>query len=82
MTNYQSVVDMMLRMRREMGGEENTNPPEIHQLILIDRDVDLITPLPTQLTYEGKSLISGFKLSGRSHRRVFRDQKQSVVCLL
>lgn len=28
-------------------------PPQIHQLILIDRRVDLVTPLLTQLTYEG-----------------------------
>ncbi|RXG51513.1 Vacuolar protein sorting-associated protein 33A [Armadillidium vulgare] len=28
-------------------------PPQIDQLILIDRAVDLITPLATQLTYEG-----------------------------
>lgn len=27
--------------------------PQIEQLILIDRSVDLITPLATQLTYEG-----------------------------
>lgn len=27
--------------------------PQIDQLILIDRSVDLITPLATQLTYDG-----------------------------
>eukprot|EP00027_Filamoeba_sp_ATCC50430_P001749 CAMPEP_0168556906 /NCGR_PEP_ID=MMETSP0413-20121227/9136_1 /TAXON_ID=136452 /ORGANISM="Filamoeba nolandi, Strain NC-AS-23-1" /LENGTH=618 /DNA_ID=CAMNT_0008587891 /DNA_START=132 /DNA_END=1984 /DNA_ORIENTATION=+ len=53
------VVDMMLRMRKEMGlGMDNNDhtmqsTPEISQLILIDREADLITPLCTQLTYEG-----------------------------
>ncbi|KAB7498873.1 Vacuolar protein sorting-associated protein 33A [Armadillidium nasatum] len=40
------VFDLMVGMRRELGGNEP-------QLILIDRAVDLITPLATQLTYEG-----------------------------
>eukprot|EP01090_Pellita_catalonica_P017405 TRINITY_DN5247_c0_g1_i1.p1 TRINITY_DN5247_c0_g1~~TRINITY_DN5247_c0_g1_i1.p1 ORF type:complete len:594 (-),score=95.78 TRINITY_DN5247_c0_g1_i1:73-1854(-) len=48
-----SVLDMMLRMRRETGGKEAAISPEIDTLILIDRDVDLITPMCTQLTYEG-----------------------------
>eukprot|EP01133_Synstelium_polycarpum_P004080 gene4080-4752_t len=46
------VMDMITRMRKEQG-EENMVPPEIDSLILIDRDVDLFTPLCTQLTYEG-----------------------------
>ncbi|GAM27805.1 hypothetical protein SAMD00019534_109810 [Acytostelium subglobosum LB1] len=46
------VMDLITRMRKEMG-EECTVPPEIDSLILIDRDVDLITPMCTQLTYEG-----------------------------
>ncbi|EFA77569.1 Sec1-like family protein [Heterostelium album PN500] len=45
------VMDLITRMRKEMG-EESTVPPEIDSLILIDRDVDLITPMCTQLTYE------------------------------
>lgn len=50
-----SVTDMMARMRLEMGidSEELSNTPEIDQLILIDRHVDMVTPLCTQLTYEG-----------------------------
>lgn len=47
------VADMMLRMRREMDSEESTTVPEIDQVILIDRQVDMITPMCTQLTYEG-----------------------------
>ena len=44
---------MLSRMRKEMGTDELGIAPEIDQLILIDRDVDLVTPLCTQLTYEG-----------------------------
>lgn len=52
--NYSKlVVDMLLRMKKEMNFNETTKAPEIDQLILIDRDVDLITPMCTQLTYEG-----------------------------
>jgi len=50
------VTDMMLRMRREVGGEDNSSlyvASEIENLIIIDRNVDLITPLCSQLTYEG-----------------------------
>eukprot|EP01116_Phalansterium_solitarium_P008766 TRINITY_DN22737_c0_g1_i1.p1 TRINITY_DN22737_c0_g1~~TRINITY_DN22737_c0_g1_i1.p1 ORF type:complete len:656 (-),score=304.25 TRINITY_DN22737_c0_g1_i1:111-2078(-) len=35
------------------GTAQQPTTPEIDQLILIDRDVDLVTPLLTQLTYEG-----------------------------
>eukprot|EP01095_Lingulamoeba_sp_RSL-Kostka_P003505 TRINITY_DN1447_c1_g1_i1.p1 TRINITY_DN1447_c1_g1~~TRINITY_DN1447_c1_g1_i1.p1 ORF type:complete len:624 (+),score=182.50 TRINITY_DN1447_c1_g1_i1:123-1994(+) len=48
-----SVADMLLRMRKEMGTEDTEIAPEIDTLILIDRTVDLITPMCTQLTYEG-----------------------------
>lgn len=44
------VKDMLLRMRRE--SEEITVSPEIDLMILIDREVDMVTPMPTQLTYE------------------------------
>eukprot|EP00727_Mastigamoeba_balamuthi_P009151 m51a1_g4859 putative vacuolar protein sorting-associated protein 33a (626) ;mRNA; r:312763-315702 len=49
------VADMMVRMRREMGADEEsqTCAPEITQLILLDRECDPVTPLLTQLTYEG-----------------------------
>eukprot|EP01122_Echinamoeba_exundans_P013588 TRINITY_DN5959_c0_g1_i1.p1 TRINITY_DN5959_c0_g1~~TRINITY_DN5959_c0_g1_i1.p1 ORF type:complete len:685 (-),score=163.48 TRINITY_DN5959_c0_g1_i1:50-2104(-) len=50
----QQVAQMMLRMRHEMrSSEAQVDVPAISQLILIDRTVDLVTPLPTQLTYEG-----------------------------
>ena len=49
-----SVADMMMRMGTQLGEEHfDGRAPEIDQIILIDRDVDLITPLCTQLTYEG-----------------------------
>ena len=44
---------MMLRMRRELDIEEEAKVPEIDDLIIIDRDVDMITPMCTQYTYEG-----------------------------
>ncbi|XP_045606207.1 vacuolar protein sorting-associated protein 33A [Procambarus clarkii] len=47
------IYDLMVQMRREMGGNEPQVTPQIDQLILIDRSVDLITPLATQLTYDG-----------------------------
>ena len=52
-TNPQQVTDMILRMRREMAGTERLISPQIDCLLLLDRNVDLLTPLMTQLTYEG-----------------------------
>lgn len=46
------VADMLFRMRRETDNEEPKSP-EIDTLILIDRQVDMVTPMCTQLTYEG-----------------------------
>ena len=40
-------------MRREMGGADAQVTPQIDELIIIDRSIDMITPLLTQLTYEG-----------------------------
>jgi len=53
--NAQLVTEMLERMRREKASrvEEQRISPEIDTLILLDREVDLITPLCTQLTYEG-----------------------------
>ena len=48
-----AVADLMMRMRREMGGEEPAVESEIDSVILVDRCVDLVTPLLTELTYEG-----------------------------
>nr|CAH7720426.1 unnamed protein product [Callosobruchus chinensis] len=49
------VWDLVMRLQRENNNEDQkTNQqPCIDQIILIDRSVDLITPLATQLTYEG-----------------------------
>ena len=48
---------MLLRMRREVAVDDPSSTLSISQtidsLIIIDRSVDLITPLCTQLTYEG-----------------------------
>ena len=46
------VADMLMQMRRELTDEIVVNP-EIESIILIDRSVDLITPMCSQLTYEG-----------------------------
>lgn len=49
------VADMLHRMRRE---QQEAGPPpaassEIDTIILLDRQVDMVTPMCTQLTYEG-----------------------------
>ena len=44
---------MIQRMRKEGAAHEKPLTPRIENLVLIDRRVDLITPLSTQLTYEG-----------------------------
>lgn len=44
---------MMVRMRREKSGTEEQITPQIDNLVLIDRTVDLLTPFLSQLTYEG-----------------------------
>ena len=44
---------MMLRMRRELSGQEPQITPQIDNLLILDRNVDLLTPLLSQLTYEG-----------------------------
>ncbi|XP_033123521.1 vacuolar protein sorting-associated protein 33A-like [Anneissia japonica] len=47
------VSDMILRMRRELAVSERQITPQIDTVLLLDRTVDLLTPLATQLTYEG-----------------------------
>lgn len=49
----QQVIDMILRMRRETQSESPSVMPQIDNLILLDRSVDLMTPMLSQLTYEG-----------------------------
>lgn len=50
---FQHVANMMLRMKREFAGSQNQILPVFDTLLLLDRNVDLLTPLATQLTYEG-----------------------------
>ncbi|KAJ7387414.1 Vacuolar protein sorting-associated protein 33A [Desmophyllum pertusum] len=52
-TMSKRVLDMMMRKKREAADSENQVSPQIDTLLLIDRNVDLLTPLFTQLTYEG-----------------------------
>lgn len=50
------VWDLVKRLQRENNLEEtfkNNQTTSIDQILLIDRSIDLITPLATQLTYEG-----------------------------
>jgi len=47
------VFDLMVRMKRETCGQEPKVRTQIDTMVLLDRAVDLISPLPTQLTYEG-----------------------------
>lgn len=47
------VLEMILRMRRQIGPDMLSNVPEIDTLILFDRKSDLVSPMFTQLTYEG-----------------------------
>ncbi|XP_006894767.1 PREDICTED: vacuolar protein sorting-associated protein 33A [Elephantulus edwardii] len=47
------VANMMVRMKRELTGSQNAVFPVFDNLLLLDRNVDLLTPLATQLTYEG-----------------------------
>jgi hypothetical protein len=50
------VWDLMCRMARERQGAERPGhmpQSQIDHLLLLDRGVDLLTPLATQLTYEG-----------------------------
>src|SRR3990167_2713616 len=47
------VADMMLRMKKELSLEDENKVSEIDNLILIDRTVDMVTPMCIPLTYEG-----------------------------
>jgi hypothetical protein len=48
------VCDMLVRMRKEMRIDDLRVPPEVDALVLLDRDLDLVSPLLTQMTYEGE----------------------------
>ncbi|KAG5477359.1 hypothetical protein LSCM4_04578 [Leishmania orientalis] len=53
-SNAGRVVQLLQRMQKDVGLDFITDiPSEVETLIIIDRSVDLITPLMTQLTYEG-----------------------------
>lgn len=47
------VCDLLLKRRELQTCSSQANPPQIQQLVLIDRRIDLVTPFLTQLTYEG-----------------------------
>ncbi|EDV24105.1 uncharacterized protein TRIADDRAFT_57259 [Trichoplax adhaerens] len=47
------VANMIVRMRKETSGPDDQTKSQISRLILVDRTVDLITPVLSQLTYEG-----------------------------
>ena len=52
----QAVADLLERMRRDTFSNLSSVKelsPQIDALVLLDRAVDLLTPLSTQLTYEG-----------------------------
>ncbi|KAI4286678.1 MAG: hypothetical protein L6R35_004065, partial [Caloplaca aegaea] len=59
--NAKRLMELLLRMRSEAAAEESTATSRlgmmpsstIESLIIIDREVDMVTPLLTQLTYEG-----------------------------
>ena len=59
--NARRLMELLLRMRTELAAEESFGTSKlgmlpsatIESLIIIDRDIDMATPLLTQLTYEG-----------------------------
>ncbi|KAL8719175.1 MAG: hypothetical protein Q9225_003796, partial [Loekoesia sp. 1 TL-2023] len=59
--NAKRLMELLLRMRSEAAAEESTAASRlammpsatIESLIIIDREIDMATPLLTQLTYEG-----------------------------
>ncbi|KAL8837035.1 MAG: hypothetical protein Q9176_005904 [Flavoplaca citrina] len=59
--NAHRLMQLLLRMRSEAAADENAATSKrgmmpsasIESLIIIDREVDMVTPLLTQLTYEG-----------------------------
>lgn len=53
-SNAAKVVQLLQRMQTEVGQDFITDiPSEVDTLLVLDRSVDLVTPLMTQLTYEG-----------------------------
>lgn len=74
-------MDALLRMRSEVTVDDALNPfaltpsSSIENLIIIDREIDFVTPLLTQLTYEG--LID--EIYSIQNCRVSSSQKASIV---
>ena len=48
-----TLYDLMSRMKKENITEESERVPQIDTIIILDRQIDLISPMITQLTYEG-----------------------------
>lgn len=48
-----TVLDLLKRLRAEQGTTEGSHLAGIDHVLLLDRGVDLLSPLATQLTYEG-----------------------------
>ena len=51
--NMQQVCSMMQKMWDELGDHSEEEHSQIDRLLIFDRSADLVTPLVTQLTYEG-----------------------------
>ena len=45
--------ELAQKMWSEEGDQPEEEPSQIDRMLIFDRKVDLITPLVTQLTYEG-----------------------------
>lgn len=90
------VWDLVTRLQREKDNAESTKTNQtcyIDQILLIDRNVDLITPLATQLTYEGlideifgiKNCTASFPIDNflsneeRNTESLAEDKKQIVL---
>jgi len=52
-TEAERISHMLVDMKNRITGELANITPEFSEVIIMDRAVDLITPLMTQLTYEG-----------------------------
>lgn len=53
-SNAAKVVQLLQRMQAEVGHDFISDiPSEVDTLLILDRSIDLVTPLMTQLTYEG-----------------------------
>ena len=74
------VFDLMVRMRRESCGRDPEVRSQIDSLVIIDRAVDLISPLPTQLTYEVMVIMVIGILSNTSAFQGLVDEMFGITC--